>query len=92
MTTTTWPLRFIAYVGSLNLLLLIPYLIIEILGHGQFLLQNIILLLATELSFFAGVVALYLARIYKNSLGRPLFYVSWRDSREYGTFKFWGQK
>ena len=91
MSTTTWPLRFISYVGSLNLLLLPSYFLSEVIGFNPSLSINISLLLATESTFFAGIVALYLARIYKNSLGRPLFYVSWRDSLESGTFSFSGK-
>ena len=91
MTTTTWPLRFISYIGTANLLLLIPFFVLEIFGHGQFLLLNILLLIGTEITFFAGVVALYLARIYKNSLGRPLFYVAWRESIEVGQMKLTGR-
>lgn len=91
MTTTTWPLRFISYIGAFNSVALAIFLVVRGLGHGEFLVWDLVLALLVELIVFLGINSLYLARIYKNSLGRPLFYVDWRNSISQGNFKFVGK-
>ena len=90
LTTTTWPLRMAAYclaimlpVGFLIMLcsLIFPEAIIVALA------QNISLFLFLTIQIAnIGIISIYVARIYKNSLGRPLFYVDWNQS--YATEKF----
>ncbi len=84
MTATTWPLRFISYAAILNMLAFITYLSASFFSTST-LEENwfyffLVLFSSTEIVIFLGVIALYLARIYKNSLGRPLFYVDWTKS------------
>ena len=82
MTATTWPLRFISYLATFNALIFTIScfsIFISPLGFINFK-DFYVLLLLTEICFSLGVIALYVARIYKNSLGRPLFYVDWQNS------------
>ena len=74
LTTTTWPLRLVAYVSMVNLPL------IFILTLTNLFNKNLQIILLSELLLFFSIISLYLARIYKNSLGRPLFYVNWKES------------
>jgi glycosyltransferase involved in cell wall biosynthesis len=82
MTATTWPLRFVSYLATFNALIFIIScfsVFISPLGFIHFK-DFLVLLLLTEICLSLGVIALYVARIYKNSLGRPLFYVDWQNS------------
>jgi dolichol-phosphate mannosyltransferase len=88
MTSTTWPLRFVAYMGGINSMLAVPYFLFNAKNSNKYFSQNILLLVSLETLTFLGVVSLYLARIYKNSLGRPLYYVDWSSTFEFGKFKF----
>jgi hypothetical protein len=90
MTATTWPLRFVSYLAGFNVLAFImcwflnfflPITLTNYLGY-------LTLFLLTEIGLSLGVIALYVARIYKNSLGRPLFYVDWKNSYQKGKLKF----
>ena len=92
MTATTWPLRFISFAAGFNLLTFAIYLLTSLFSAST-LEENwfyyfLILFSLTEIIFFLGMMSLYIARIYKNSLGRPLFYVDWDRSIEMGGFKF----
>lgn len=91
MTTTTWPLRFVSYLGGLNFIGIAGYMFALATGHGQAQINYILLTLGWELLGSVGVISLYLARIYKNSLGRPLFYVDWNESHALGAFEFAGR-
>jgi dolichol-phosphate mannosyltransferase len=82
MTATTWPLRFVSYLATFNATLFtisclsVLFLPLRFTNYEHFL----VLLLLTEICLSLGIIALYVARIYKNSLGRPLFYVDWQNS------------
>jgi dolichol-phosphate mannosyltransferase len=90
MTATTWPLRFVSYLAAFNAI------IFTASSFSYFVFPQVLetykdfstLLLLIEIGFSLGVVALYVARIYKNSLGRPLFYVDWRNSYRQGKLEF----
>jgi len=90
MTATTWPLRLVSYSAVSNTLFLaIFYLLSFIIPDVSVTLTKFFLfLLVSELGLALGVIALYTARIYKNSLGRPLFYVDWKNSYRFGSFEF----
>jgi len=92
MTTTTWPLRFVSYLGGLNFIVIAGYMLALAMGHGEAQINFFLLTLGWELLGSVGVVSLYMARIYKNSLGRPLFYVDWNESHALGGFEFAGRK
>lgn len=89
MTATTWPLRLVSYLAAANAL------IFSFIGFLQIIFPQISAspgyftqLLLTEIGLSLGVIALYVARIYKNSLGRPLFYVDWQNSYRQGKLEF----
>ncbi len=82
MSATTWPLRFVSYVATINTLIFVIScfsVLISPIGFTNFK-DFLALLLLTEICLSLGVIALYVARVYKNSLGRPLFYVDWKNS------------
>ncbi len=92
MTATTWPLRFISFAAAFNFATFLIYLLTSLLSTST-LEENwfyyfLILFSLTEILLFLGVISLYLARVYKNSLGRPLFYIDWLRSLEIGRFRF----
>lgn len=90
MTATTWPLRFVSYLAGLNVLVFLMSWFLNIflaITYTNYL-DYFTLLLLTEIGLSLGVIALYVARIYKNSLGRPLFYVDWKNSYQKGKLKF----
>jgi glycosyltransferase involved in cell wall biosynthesis len=95
MTATTWPLRFIAYAAVFNIFTFFTYFFSSLFFSATIDKNSfyycLILFLATEIIIFLGVIALYLARIYKNSLGRPLFYVDWNRSWTKGLLTFDGR-
>jgi len=90
MTSTTWPLRFISYIsaflvslGALNFLLF--RIIFQNKGGGLIdfdALFNLFVLIAIS------IIGLYLARVYKYTIGRPLYYVDWSNSYESNGFQF----
>jgi len=82
MTATTWPLRLVSYTAALNALIFILGSFSNAIFPQAFARNTdfFTLLLLIQIGLSLGVVALYVARIYKNSLGRPLFYVDWHSS------------
>jgi dolichol-phosphate mannosyltransferase len=90
MTATTWPLRFVSYLAAFNALVFVVCWFLNIFVTIAFTnyLDSLALFLLTEIGFSLGVISLYIARIYKNSLGRPLFYVDWKNSYQQGKLKF----
>lgn len=92
LTTTTWPLRMAAYC----LALMIPLGLLTMV-YSFFFQHSIISTAAQNISLFffltvqianIGIISIYVARIYKNSLGRPLFYVDWSQSYATEGFPF----
>lgn len=86
MTATTWPLRFVSYLATFNATIFLIF-ILSTLVLPQDLTKFKDFgtpLLLTEIGLSLGVIALYIARIYKNSLGRPLFYVDWQNTLTQG--------
>jgi glycosyltransferase involved in cell wall biosynthesis len=90
MTATTWPLRFVSYLAAFNAIFFVLLSFSNIIFSQVFGVYKefFSLLLLTEIGLSLGVIALYVARIYKNSLGRPLFYVDWQNSYRHGKFEF----
>jgi hypothetical protein len=90
MTATTWPLRFVSYLGAFNAMIFTLCSFSNFVFRLKFANYKdfFFLLLLTEIGLSLGVIALYVARIYKNSLGRPLFYVDWRNSYRQGKLEF----
>jgi glycosyltransferase involved in cell wall biosynthesis len=90
MTSTTWPLRVISYFSAIFVLLSVTnFLLLKHISVGvwnEFIdfqaLFNLLLLV------FISIIGLYLARIYKYTIGRPLYYVDWSKSYEVNAFQF----
>jgi len=84
LTTTTWPLRLISYLSVLT----IPSVFLLVLINSFYSLNHlypiVMLIMGFELLFANAILALYLARVYKDTLGRPIYYVdatkSWFDN------------
>jgi hypothetical protein len=81
LTTTTWPLRLISYLSLLS----IPSFLVLALINSFYSLNDLFpLIIGFELLFANAILALYLARVYKDTLGRPIYYVdatkSWFDN------------
>jgi glycosyltransferase involved in cell wall biosynthesis len=80
LTTTTFPLRLISYFGILS----VPFVFL-VSGLRYFFPSSstpllTISIIVTEILLSLGLISLYLARIYKETLGKPLFYVDWCSS------------
>ncbi len=82
LTTTTWPLRVVAYLSIISSLLIILFSVIK---RTNFYFETFVIL---EFFMFFTFISLYLARVYKNSLGKPLFYVNWDKSITLNKFKW----
>jgi dolichol-phosphate mannosyltransferase len=80
LTSSTYALRMAAFSGAillpLNLVLLVLYLA-GVLSLAFHLLVSLDLM---YLVFFVAVIAVYVARIYKNNVSRPVFIVDWQKS------------
>lgn len=89
LTTTTWPLRLVSYL-SLILFSLLPMITLSAILINRLATAHLFVALLTFYSSIIvlalGILAMYLARVYKNSLGRPLFYVDWNKSYVQGQF------
>ena len=89
LTTTTWPLRLVSYLSLITFSLL-PIITLGIIFITRLATANLfvalIALYSSIIVLALGISAMYLARIYKNSLGRPLFYVDWNKSYSQGQF------
>jgi len=82
LTTTTWPLRLVAYLSIISSLVIILF---SVFRHTNYYFEMFIVL---EFFMFFTFISLYLARVYKNSLGKPLFYVNWEESVALNKFKW----
>ena len=90
MTATTWPLRLVSYLAAFNALVFMLGSFSNIVFPQTFEMYRDLftLFLLIQIGLSLGVIALYVARIYKNSLGRPLFYVDWQNSYRQGNLEF----
>lgn len=80
LTTTTWPLRFVAY---LSIFSAAAILVLQSLFSKH---ANLELFLYLEFLLFSSVFSIYIARIYKNVINKPLFYVNWLESESRNRF------
>jgi polyisoprenyl-phosphate glycosyltransferase len=81
LSSSTFPLRFAAYLLPLIIMinLLFCGLLFGVSDRVQALLFLIDFCYISAMLVFHGV---YLARIYKNGLGRPIYIVDWQNSSE----------
>ena len=84
LTATTSPLRFVAYSASLlsfNLLLFSILTFFTSQNQSVTSMESILItLFLIHFLIFSGISSLYLARVYKEALNRPIFYVEWLKS------------
>jgi glycosyltransferase involved in cell wall biosynthesis len=81
LTSTTWPLRFTFYFSFvLSCLVSIFVFFSFYLDLQQGVWNRILLVVLTSLFMMIGIVGIYLARVYKHSLGRPIYYFDLSNS------------
>lgn len=74
LTTTTWPLRFVAYLSIFSTAVI---MVMQIVVVKQL---NLDIFIYFEFFLFTSIFSIYIARIYKNVINKPLFYVNWLAS------------
>lgn len=82
LTTTTWPLRFVVYLSIFSITAII---VLQIMSSKPIDLEIIFYL---EFFLFSAVVSIYMARIYKNIVNKPLFYVNWLESESRNQYRW----
>lgn len=84
LTATTFPLRLITYMAITNLALFLCSWILNTFSNFENIASTVkelaVALTVLHVLLSSSVIALYVARIYKESLRRPLFYVDWENS------------
>jgi polyisoprenyl-phosphate glycosyltransferase len=76
LTTSTFPMRVSAYLMPFLMLFDFLALIFHIIPISWLIMLNLMLLIIAT-----TMVNLYIARIYKNAIGRPLFIIDYMNSR-----------
>lgn len=81
LSISTAPMRLAIYVYPLIVLFNVTLLILDLLySHITILFKMLVALDILYVIFLLSVFGLYIARIYKNSLGRPVTIIDWRRS------------
>ncbi|HRF98883.1 MAG TPA: hypothetical protein PLZ51_26920, partial [Aggregatilineales bacterium] len=80
LSSSTYLLRLAAFIGAGLLPLNIILLMVTWANGWIHAFPTLVTLDLMYLIFFMAVISVYLARIYKNGVGRPLFVVNWRNS------------
>lgn len=76
LSTTTWPLRFSVYSNLLAVVLaLVLFFINQFISLNPFYFYSVVVFLLFTVSFSLSAISMYLARIYKNTLNRPNYYI-----------------
>lgn len=78
LSTSTFPLRFNAYIAYLTLVINLFFIMINLIIKLNYYL--IFLLNITLLILMIGNLSLYIARIYKDIIGRPLYIIDYDKS------------
>jgi polyisoprenyl-phosphate glycosyltransferase len=76
LTTSTFPMRISAYSLPFLLLFDVAAFIFGFISTASLILLNLILLI-----IITTFVNLYIARIYKNAIGRPIFVIDYKNSK-----------
>ena len=82
LTTTTWPLRLVAYLSIFSIAAII---VLQNVVPNQ---VNLEVFLYLEFFLFSSVFSIYTARIYKNVINKPLFYVNWLESESRNRYRW----
>jgi len=80
LSSSTFLLRFAAYLGFFFLILNMMTVILYIYITTPVLVNSMLIMDAMYVIFFIDVIAIYLARIYKDGVDRPVFIVDWKQS------------
>ena len=76
LSTTTWPLRFSVYSNLIAVTLTFLLVCLRLLvSLDPFYLYSVGVFFLFTLSFSLSAISMYLARVYKNSLNRPNYYI-----------------
>lgn len=80
LTSSTFLMRAAAYLWPLLALFTIGLLISDFIAHSSTGFEVAVVSLLLYISFFVMIFGLYIARIYKNGMGRPVFIVDAKNS------------
>ncbi|MBF8247842.1 MAG: glycosyl transferase, family 2, partial [Bacteroidetes bacterium] len=80
LTSSTFPMRLAFYFMPVFILFNILALVAEILSDSASLFKILVIVDLVYGISLLTVYGLYLARIYKNSISRPVFIIDWRQS------------
>jgi polyisoprenyl-phosphate glycosyltransferase len=80
LTSTTWPLRLSAYVACMNIALVPLFLFFSSRFQISQAHLHLILILLIQLAVMIGILSVYVARIYKQMIGRPIYYADMENS------------
>ena len=80
LSSSTFLLRIAAYTGVPLLCLNVVLLLLELFDRWPKALPLLVSLDLMYLVFFVAVISVYVARIYKNGLDRPVYIVDWKLS------------
>jgi glycosyltransferase involved in cell wall biosynthesis len=81
LTSTTWPLRFTFYFGFIVSGLVSFFVLMSFfIGLNELAWKRLLILLISQILVMIGIVGIYVARVYKHSLGRPIYYFDLSES------------
>lgn len=80
LSTSTYPLRFAVYLGVPLVLINVYFLLVCLLAEVQTDFKIVYLLDLTYMLSTLVFLSIYLARIYKDGVHRPIFIVDWQNS------------
>lgn len=80
LTSSTFLMRIAAYAWPVMTLLALGLMIGDAITHSSTGFRWAVIGLLLYISFFLMAFGLYIARIYKNGMGRPVFIVDWKNS------------
>ena len=79
LSVSTFPLRLSVYLVPFIFLLNIIFFIFEKIGFGNYF-EYLIIIDLLFIMFCIVSQGLYIARIYKNGIGRPVYIIDWERS------------
>jgi dolichol-phosphate mannosyltransferase len=80
LSSSTWLLRVLAYGLPLWLLAVVVVSVLELLHHRAWYAPVLAVLVCTYVGPALASIAIYVARIHKNTLGRPNYYIDRRTT------------
>jgi dolichol-phosphate mannosyltransferase len=80
LSSSTYLLRMAAFVGAVLLPINLSLVVLDFLSESSKAFRLLVSLDLMYLVFFVAVLSIYMARIYKNGVRRPVFIVDWEQS------------